>query len=454
MVQQVKERISETKKHLRKQTLDTILEQFDARIMKLENKDRRAKYEKMKQNPYSFFRGSAYLFYFDVTKIPFHYHTPQDKPTWILGDLHFDNYSCFQDHAGNLVFDVDDFDEGYLGSYLYDILRMVVSIRLFGEQQGFGEADQDQFVEIYLKAYIKKLKKFAAGDKDPVTTQFTIDNTKGPIKKTLKKLEERKNTHKLEKKTIVNETGERRLNREDAKLSSVSNNVYKELVKTWDAYLAGLMEESFKGHGHYQIKDIVKKTGAGIGSTGLKRYYLLIEGEEEGHTDDVLLEAKEARTPIPAYFFPYNDAFWEQFRHQGKRVISTQQAMHHRADPYLGFFTMRNHDFYVRERSPYEKDVKAKYFKEFKDVKQTLKTMAKVTAKIHARVDKDVEDTILDSHSEEEILQAIGEDDSGFKKEMSTWSKHYKEQVEGDYQLFLEWLEERFYAGKKGSSHS
>ncbi|MDL4840881.1 DUF2252 domain-containing protein [Aquibacillus rhizosphaerae] len=449
MVQNIKETIKNTKKHLRKQALHTILEQFDHHVMRLSKTDRRAKYDKMKQNPYSFFRGSTYLFYYDVTKIPFSHHTDENKPTWIMGDLHFDNFSGFQNENQDIVFDVDDFDEGYVGSYLYDVLRMVVSIRLLANQQGFIEEDQDSLVKTYLKTYYKQLKKFAEGEKNPVTTKYTTDNTKGPINKTLKKLEERKASHELDKQTTVDENGERKFNRENTKLGAVSNNEYREICKVWNQYIESLSEKTFQGIDHYVIKDIVKKNGAGIGSTGLKRFYILIEGQHDNeHHDDIILEAKEARTPVPGYFCPYNEEFWNTFNHQGKRVITTQQAMHHEADPYLGYFTMQNREFYVRERSPYEKDIKEKDLQEFKDVKQTIKTMAKISAKIHARADEDIKHGLLDYHSEKEILKAIGEDKDGFKKEMITWSKFYQERVEEDYLLFNEWLEEYFYKKK------
>ncbi|WP_186578461.1 DUF2252 domain-containing protein [Aquibacillus kalidii] len=442
----MKEQIKNTKKYLRKQTLHTILEQFDDHLMQLSKSDRRLKYDKMKQDPYSFFRGSAYLFYYDVTKIPFTYHTSDYAPTWIMGDLHFDNHSGFQNEDEDIVFDVDDFDEGYLGSYLYDVLRMVVSIRLFSEQQGYNEEKQDEWVNTYLNAYYKQLKKFVEEENSPLTSQYTVENTKGPVKKLLKKLEDRQATHELDKLTYIQADGERKFNRANEKLEPASNNEYRDLMKNWHLYLESIDKECYQGDEHYQIKDIVRRKGAGIGSTGLKRFYVLIEGQHDNkHQDDIILEVKEARTPIPAYFFTYNEAFWESHNHQGKRVISTQQAMHHKADPYLGYFTINNREFYVRERSPFEKELKPNHFKEEKDIKKTVKVMGKVSAKIHARADEDIEHGLLDYHSEQQILAAIGGDKSGFKKEMIIWSSYYKDRVKADYVLFNEWLEEYFY---------
>lgn len=429
-----------TKSLLREQRLKTILEQFDGEIMELSQSARRLKYEKMVADAFSFFRGSAYLFYYDVSNIPFSYHTPNDKPTWIMGDLHFNNFSAFQNEQGEIVFDVDDFDEGYLGSYLYDVLRMVVSIRLFANQLGFSESNQDDFVARYAKAYCKQLKKFAERKENPVTTRFTVEHTKSAIKKALKKLEERKATHELEKQTMINDEGERVFNREKIKLSSVSNNEFKAIKRAWGQYLESIPAKHFHDEEHYEIKDIVKKIGTGIGSTGLKRFYILIEGtHDDAHFDDIILEAKEARTPIPAYFFPYEETLHQ---HQGERVMDTQKAMHHMADPYLGYFTMNGRDFYVRERSAYDKDLKESHLQDYDDMDKTVKIMGKITAKIHARADEDIDNGLLEYHSEEEILKAIGDDKDGFVKELQVWSTFYQRHVEEDYRLFQQWHEQ------------
>ncbi|SHN27120.1 DUF2252 domain-containing protein [Gracilibacillus kekensis] len=442
----IQSKVRETNRLLRQKSLHTILEQLDNQVMELTKKDRRKKYNKMKQDAYSFFRGSAYLFYYDLTKIPFSFHTKEEKSTWIMGDMHFDNFSSFQDEAGNLVFDVDDFDEGYLGSYLYDVLRMVVSIRLLAEQQGVTEQDdQDELVISFLNTYRKQIKKFAKREEDPTQLHFTRDNTKGPIKKTLEKLGERKDTHELHKQTILNEQREREFNRDKEKLEEVTTREYKEITRNWHNYLDSLPTDLYKGEQHYQIKDIVKKTGSGVASTGLKRYYVLIEGVHSEDHDDVILEVKEARPAVPAYFLPYNEMFWSKYPHQGERVVATQKAMHHQADAYLGYFSIGKREFYVRERCAYDKDISLKHLSELKPIKQSVKIMGKIAAKIHARADQDIQEDLLDYHSEDEIHNMIKENKDAFIHELVLWSRFYKEQVEKDYALFLDWLKTYYY---------
>ncbi|GAA5415941.1 hypothetical protein Pryu01_00973 [Paraliobacillus ryukyuensis] len=454
MLHDIKSKVQETNLLLRKQSLQTILDQLDGEVMQLSKTDRKKKYRKMKQNPYSFYRGTAYLYYYDVTKIPFSFHTDENRRTWIMGDMHFDNFSSFQDEAGNLVFDVDDFDEGYIGSYLYDLLRMVVSIRLLAEQQGINdEDDRDELVVAFLKSYRKKIKKFAKREADPKDLIITVDEAKGPVKKLLTKLEERKATHELHKQTVLNEKGQRVFDRNKENLRSVSQTDYNHIMENWSQYIASIDEKHFKGEAHYQIKDIVKKTGAGVASTGLKRYFILIEGTaDDEQEDDIILEMKEARAPIPAYFVPYRERFWEQYDHQGKRVVATQKAMHHKADGYLGYLTIDNRAYYVRERCAYDKDISPKHLDDVKPIKQSVKIMGKIAAKIHARADQDIDNDLMDYHSEDEIHYTISDNKEAFIHELVLWSRFYKRQVEQDYQIFLEWLNNEFNQQNKNNS--
>ncbi|WP_028401019.1 DUF2252 domain-containing protein [Ectobacillus panaciterrae] len=444
MVTNLLERVKETRRMLRQQIIETVLNQFDEHSMALDREMRREKYRTMMENPFRFYRGSAYLFYYDITKIPFSFHTPEDKPTWIQGDLHFENFGTFQNEQGEIVYDVNDFDEGYMGSYLYDILRMTISIALFCEAQGLSEGEQEERIKTYLSAYYKQLLRFERRKEDPVTLFFTKDNTEGPIRKVLKKLMKRQSNKLLADITFVNEDNRRCFIWSD-EIQPVSSEERAVLEQAWEEYIETLDTEDRRGHMFYRIKDIARKHGSGTASIGLERYYVLVEGERDHlQLDDLVLEVKEVRTPIPGYFLPYNEQFWQKYQHQGERVITTQKAMHHHEDPYLGFITMNGRHFYVRERSPFKKRVKAKHMTSAKEIDSTVEIMGRITAKIHARADVDVQHELLTYHSEEEILRAIGRDFEAFCAQLVFSSMVYKQQVNEDYELFCDWCRKEF----------
>lgn len=265
---------------------------------------------------------------------------------------------------------------------------------------------------------------------------MTKKKANGAIHKLLKKLEKRSEAHLLGKVTS-NFQSERQFVESD-EIQRLSDAARAEIEKVWPQYLETV--EKMNDETKYRIKDIAIKHGSGTASIGLDRFYILIEGgQQKEDLDDVILEMKEVRVPIPAYFMPYNKEFWETFSYQGQRVIMTQRAMHHQADPHLGNVTIDNRDFYIRERSPYKKKLKLEMMKSHEDMIETVEQMGRITAKVHARADADINEGILPYHSEDEILKAIGDDVDGFVHYLSHWAISYANQVEQDYKFFMEY---------------
>ncbi|HEX7065035.1 MAG TPA: DUF2252 family protein [Bacillales bacterium] len=440
---QMKEHIEQTRRALRKNELKSILNQYDSELLGLSQDNQKKKYRKMLTSPFQLFRGSAFLFYFDLMRMPLSYHTPDDKPTWLQGDLHFENFSAFQNENGQMVFDTDDFDEGFPGSYLADVLRMAASIALYAEELGYDEESQKQYIQDYANAYYGQMKAFADGDEDPDEFVFTQHNTEGPVLNAIKAVEKQQADDVLNHFTTV-EDGQRRFVR-SGKLESLTKEERMALEEAWPEYIKSIDEENQQHNGFFQIKDVVKVKGAGTGSIGLQRFNILIEGDKNGeHRDDIVLEAKEAGTPAPAHFFTHEALFDGEEPHHGRRVIKSQKAMHHLEDPFLGYFKIGDHHFYVREKSPFGEGVNNEELQDPKNMSKTVEIMGKVTAKVHARADADADEIKLSHETEKEILHAIGDHLKGFVSEITSWSMYYKNQVHEDYELFCEWCKEEF----------
>ncbi|QUL54996.1 DUF2252 domain-containing protein [Paenibacillus tritici] len=440
--QSITEGVIRTRTKLRRDLLISVFDEFDGSIMGLSPDNRREKYSKMAQSAFSFYRGSAYLFYFDTTRQYFPYHSSPSRPTWIQGDLHFENFGAFRSEDGAIVYDVNDFDEGYVGSYLYDLLRMAVSLALVARSLGHGQDEQRGLIRSYAEAYYRQIHRFCDHKDQPGSYVVDENTARGPVRKLLRKLEKRRQSHFLEKVTAQMQTS--RVFLETSELLNPGAAEQAQLEQAWGFYTRTVTTRSLNEE-HFRIKDIAVKRGSGTASIGLNRYYILIEGGmEQAGTDDTVLEAKEVRVPVPAYFLPYSDSFWQAFAHQGKRVSATQQAMHHKADPYLGFLTMDGREFYVRERSPYKKRLKPGSLADMDEWTAVTRQMGSLTAKIHARADSDVDKGILDYHSEHEIAKAMGADAEAFARYLAEWAYGYAGQVEKDYAMFVDWVSEQY----------
>ena len=75
-------------------------------------------------DPHAFYRGSACLYYADVTAKKDPWVDDQSGAIWIHGDLHVENFGTYLNSGGRLVFDINDFDEAYIGHFTWDLQRL------------------------------------------------------------------------------------------------------------------------------------------------------------------------------------------------------------------------------------------------------------------------------------------------------------------------------------------
>ena len=84
----------------------------------------RLKYGKMETDAFSFFRGTAHLFYRDW---PLDTALDDAPLVWACGDLHLENFSAFRGDDGRAYFDVNDFDEAALATASWDLARLLTA---------------------------------------------------------------------------------------------------------------------------------------------------------------------------------------------------------------------------------------------------------------------------------------------------------------------------------------
>src|SRR3712207_2483260 len=151
----------------------------------------RQKFRKMAADPFAFYRGSACLFYADMKGSQDRWADERTSRVWIQGDLHAENFGTYMNGAGVFVFDVNDFDEAYLGHFTWDIKRMVASVALLAWMKAISDADIASLIETYVWAYTQQVHYFVESDRDHAYS-LRLDTTDGEVQKIL--LETRLNT--------------------------------------------------------------------------------------------------------------------------------------------------------------------------------------------------------------------------------------------------------------------
>ena len=168
----------------RRKLIIDVLDDAFAPLMKADPQAFRVKFRKMASDPHSFYRGTACLFYADVTQEDDPYADDRSGAIWIHGDLHVENFGTYLNSDGRLVFDINDFDEAYLGHFTWDLQRFAASLALVGWQKALPEADVRRLIGKFVRAYLSQVDEYRRSENDD-DFALHLDNTSGPIKEAL-----------------------------------------------------------------------------------------------------------------------------------------------------------------------------------------------------------------------------------------------------------------------------
>jgi uncharacterized protein (DUF2252 family) len=145
------------------------------------------KMQKMKASPFAFYRGTDHIFYRDMQTLPSSVFVNSSTSTiWLEGDMHLQNLGGMRDSNDNNVFDTTDFDEGYLGPYVWDLRRMAVSILLAARENGLSSSDAQDIVRNFLDTYLNKMSDFKETNNE-LSYRLESGNTNGVVKDLIQK---------------------------------------------------------------------------------------------------------------------------------------------------------------------------------------------------------------------------------------------------------------------------
>lgn len=94
------------------------------------------KHQRMNESPFyflraTFFRWCELWFFLGIEK---KHHLTSSPRVLAVGDLHVENFGTWRDAEGRLVWGINDFDEAYPMTYLFDLIRLATSISLAGNR--------------------------------------------------------------------------------------------------------------------------------------------------------------------------------------------------------------------------------------------------------------------------------------------------------------------------------
>lgn len=402
----------------------------------------RGKFRKMSQTPLAFYRGSAPLFYVDVSRDKDVFENEKTGRVWIQGDLHAENFGTTMNGKGVLVFDVNDYDESYVAPFTWDVKRLCASLALIGYQKAMSDSEIREIVAHAARSYALQVAWFARGaDKN---FALTLHNTEGAILQALQNARSMTRFGLLDRESEVRD-GDRRF-RNNFAINPVDEPTWKKVEAAMEEYFATIPQGKRRNKMTYQIKDIARRKGLGIGSAGLTIYSILLEGETQALENDILISMKLARPAAPAKYV--NDtAAATYFLHEGQRTTVSQRALQAAADPFLGYATLDGQGMFVTEISPYTVDLNWDDINDMDDILQTVEYLGQCVAKAHCCSDDDSDQTLVDYSIEAAIHESLDGREDLFVQSMANFGEQYGAQVRRDYLLFVDAFRNRMIPG-------
>jgi len=394
----------------------------------------RRKFRKMAADPFAFYRGSACLFFADMEALEDRFADERTRRVWIQGDLHAENYGTYMSADGVLVFDVNDFDEAYLGHFTWDLKRMAASLSLLGFAKALSDGTIRQANETYATSYLEQVRAFAEGDRDE-EFRLTLSNTEGALQDVL--LTARMETRVGLLQALTSVEGYERKFRDGPGVRRLGADEHGEVYAAYRSYLDTIPEGKRQRSVSYTLKDVVGRSGFGIGSAGLPAYNLLIEGQTEALENDVVLSMKQGNVAAPSRVVK-DEFIADYFEHQGHRTAVSQRALQAHADPWLGWCALRGEGFVVSELSPYEADLDWDLVAEPDEILPLVRSLGQATAKVHCVSDAGSEQTLVDFQTEEAIVEAVGDEAEAFASELADFGAAYGQLARADHRRFVD----------------
>ncbi|OAX76201.1 hypothetical protein A0U96_03890 [Lactiplantibacillus plantarum] len=383
--------------------------------------------ERMSASAFAFFRGSVELMDYDLD------YQPSTKiPAVVCGDAHIGNFGFYASPERRLVFDLNDFDEAGVHPWEWDLRRLLVSVLLAARDSNFKPKKVEKLVQAASASYREALKRmfdqttldrFYRDNEVQAVLNFggAPEDTADLIASLVKKAQKRNSEQVVRKFTVTNSRGERQFKENAPRSVHIDRQTYQGLKAGINEYLLNVRTDVALLLSQYEVTDIIRHS-VGVGSFGSLCYLVLLTSTDGSH---MVLQIKEA---LPTR------KVWSQSRPaltaameltEGQRIVSSQRILQATSDMFLGYFQMKNKSFYVRQ---------------FRDMKESIdiptldwgqfqayaNTCAMILAKAHAQ-----------SPTAAMIRGYVG-NSAKFDEAMAKWATAYVEQVDNDYQDFLD----------------
>ncbi len=358
------------------------------------------KYRSIAATATAFFRGTAHLFYEDLTAEAA--SIPKSPAAWICGDAHLENFGVYKGDNRLVYFDFNDFDEAALAPAHYEILRMLTGIHLSAD---------GLLAERFLAEYAIELNEGKPRWVERATARDAVKDLVYSLKGRTRKQLLKRHT------TLGGKTRQISINGDGA--LPLEPGDWERLQRFVHSFGEQVGRKAF-----FNLLSAARRV-AGTGSLGVKRYILLVEGK--GSPDNnFLLDLKQARPSVIG-----DQPVWHS---QAERIVTIQRRVQAIAPAFLHAVDVDDESYVLRELVPGEDRVRLEaYVNRPAALEQLVVTEANVMAWGQLRASGRQGAAIADE------LIAFGRDTS-WRQKMLAYARDYAERVKRDQSEFAKEL--------------
>ncbi|MFZ1023629.1 MAG: DUF2252 domain-containing protein [Thermoplasmata archaeon] len=304
------------------------------------------RFGRMSLSPFTFLRGSAAVMARDLAQ------TPQTGLRVQLGgDAHLSNFGVFGTPERNEVFDLNDFDETLPGPWEWDVKRLAASLVVAGRQNGFPREITRRVALRSVRSYRRSMNAFASMQYlDIWYSRLDPRNISRPVARRARKAIDRyaeeargRTGLHLVPNLTQRKGGGYRIRDQPPLIVHYSNEEEAEVTHAFfELYRASLPDERRMLLDRYHPVDVAQKV-VGVGSVGTECSLMLLEGDR-GRDDPLLLQIKQASaSALEPYAGP------SRYANHAERVVVGQHLIQEASDIFLGWGSIGERDFYVRQ---------------------------------------------------------------------------------------------------------
>ncbi|HEX8814767.1 MAG TPA: DUF2252 domain-containing protein [Terriglobales bacterium] len=302
---------------------------------------------RMAASPFAFLRGSACVMAADLSETPV-----MGTIVVMCGDAHLNNFGMYGTPQGEVVFDLNDFDETMQGPWEWDLKRLTASVNVAGRQNGLTRRERAVAVKRCVEGYRMNARRLEGmgvldiwylhaypGRTNPI---FKMDaKSRAVFEKTLAKALKTDNRGLLPKVADKMSDGSWTFRQDPPVLTKIDKKTRNKVIESLDSYAQSLSPDRRYMLSRYHVIDVAHRV-VGVGSVGTRAYLVLLFGNSDD--DPLFLQVKEAIVPAHDPYLPPRPV-----KHNGQRVVIGQRTLQASSDPMLGYTDIDGRPYYVRQ---------------------------------------------------------------------------------------------------------